>query len=83
MCKISVFIFLILGTQLTFARKPIKYPFQPSAFKVTAINSQVKEAVAKFQLELPPNYVQNSIKVKLVNTLDLRKDQTQFSEASP
>lgn len=60
-------------------KKPKPF-FNPSDFKVIPLNSPVKEAKAKFKLELPDGTKIEYVKVKLVNTRDLRKDQKSFEQ---
>lgn len=60
--------------------KYLKSYFTPSGFKVVPLNSPVKEAMAKFKLELPEDMKFEYITVNLVNTRDLRKDQKKFEK---
>lgn len=58
--------------------KKAKVFFKATEFEVLPLNSPVKEAFAKFKLKLPPRFEVDSVKIKLVNTRDLSKDQKQF-----
>ncbi len=62
-------------------KKKIKPFFQKSAFDVIPLNSPVKESLAKFRLEVPMEMKIMEVKVKLVNTRDLNKEQKDFSDA--
>lgn len=83
--RLLIVAFLIFTSLSSFGAKTRKDKkpkpfFNPSDFKVIPFNSPVKEAKAKFKLELPDGTKIEYVKVKLVNTRDLRKDQKKFEK---
>lgn len=55
---------------------------QISQFSVTPLNSPVKGSVAKFRLGLPIGFEIEKVKIKLVNSFDLKKEQKKFNDIS-
>lgn len=82
MIKTCLSIALIFTSSSVFADKKIKYPFKPSDFKVIPLNSPVKQAQARFKLELPQNFTADHAKIKIINTNELSKSQSEFSSFS-
>jgi len=78
--NLSILLLIILTSTLAVAAdKKNKYPFKPSDFSIIPLNSPVKEAFARFKVELPNGYAPDEIKIKIVNTSELRKDQKKFN----
>lgn len=78
MIKTCMSIALIFSSIAAFADKKINYPFKPSDFKVTPLNSPVRQGQARFKLEFPPNFTADHVRTKVVNTNNLSTDQSQF-----